>query len=94
MNLNLEIKEGFLNRHVDGLPDKKAIIKIWIEEIENNPETLVCEWNPFNKNDYKAGDMPDKGYLGTAKVIQDKHRGIGYHAWEQHNYAFIYYSIV
>jgi len=92
-NLEKRERDGFLNRHTDGLPKEKAIIKITIEDCEGEQE-LLCEWKSFCPKDYKEEDMPAKGYQGTARVVESKHKGIGFHAWTQNNSEFIYYKIV
>lgn len=89
----LKKKNGFKNRHLDGLPDKKVNMKVVINDVDGE-RIMLCEWNPFNKNEYFKSDLPADGYLGTVKVIEDKFNGIGFHAWKQNNNEFIYYSIV
>lgn len=74
-----EKKEGFLNRHLDGLPKETINIIILNDNIE-----LLCEWIPCIKNN---------GYLGTSTVIKGKYKGIGFHAWEQNELEFIYYKL-
>ena len=36
--------------------------------------------------------MPCEGYLGTAKVIEGRYTGIGFHAWEQNDSEFIFHK--
>ena len=86
---NFDEKKGFKNRHSNKLPSEKKIIEILIDN-----EIKLCWWCPFDKNDYDKDNMPSKGYLGTARVINDQkslYKSIGYHAWEQNDYEFIYY---
>lgn len=92
---NLEKREGFLNRHVVGLPKQKAVIKIVTKDIDGEHIDL-CEWSPFDPNNYKGATLPGKDFLGTAKVIEGKFPGIGigFHAWECNNSEFIYYSLI
>jgi hypothetical protein len=61
-------KQGYLNRHIDGLPKEKCLIKIITNDIEGE-HILLCEWNPFNESDYIGKIKPNEGFLGTATVI-------------------------
>lgn len=88
----LEIKEGFLNRHIDGLPKENCNIEIFYKDTFKT-EVVLCNWKPFNPSNYKE-KMPAKGYLGTCTTISGKYIGIGYHAWEQNDSEFIYYKLV
>lgn len=90
---NMEQKENFLDRHINNLPQKKCVIKIIHQDI-NGEQVYLCEWRPFDKSQYQANNMPSEGYLGTAKVIEGKYTGIGFHAWKQNNSEFVLYSIV
>ena len=81
---NLEKRNGFKNRHIDGLPTKKVIMKV-----VTNDGVMLCQWKPFNKEEYSIENMPANRYLGTAK-----HNGIAFHAWEKNNSEFVYYSVV
>jgi len=47
----LKKKNGFKNRHLDGLPDKKVNMKVVINDVDGE-RIMLCEWNPFNKNEY------------------------------------------
>lgn len=76
--------KGFLNKHDNPLPDKQCIIEIIV-----NDENYLCDWEPKDEN-----TIADKGYIGTAKVISGKYKGIGFHAWEQNDYEFINYKII
>lgn len=89
-NLNLEPKESFNNRHVKPLPKEKCIIEIFITE-SRNIRVDLCEWTPFNIAKYIGCELPAEGYVGTARIITGKYKGIGYHAWMQNNYEFIYW---
>lgn len=93
MTKNLEQREGWINRNIDGLPKEKSTIKIINKDVDGE-HIHVCEWKPFDKSEYRENDMPGTGYLGTARVIQEPHMGIGFHAWDQNNSEFIYYKIV
>lgn len=102
---NLKERIGFKNRHTDGLPKEKVNMKVIINNVDGE-HIMLCEWKPFNAKDFtgkkspaKFGgtqyvDKPAKGYLGTVKVIQEQFNGIGFHAWEQNNSEFVYYSII
>ncbi len=90
---NLEARKGFKNRHTDGLPTEKVNMKVVTNDVDGE-YIMLCEWKPFNKEDYSESNIPAKGYLGTVTVIEEQFRGIGFHAWEQNNSEFVYYSIV
>lgn len=82
----------FVNRHKNGLPNETAIIKIVVNDISGE-HIHHCRWEPFDKNQYNENNMPVKGYLGTARVIEGIYSGIGFRAWEQNDSEFILYSI-
>lgn len=86
-------KQGYLNRHTDGLPKEKCLIKIITNDIEGE-HIFLCEWIPFNESDYIGKVKPNEGFLGTATVIDGKFTGIGFHAWDQNDSEFIWYQIV
>jgi hypothetical protein len=88
---NLELREGYKNRHVDGLPKEKTVMTV-IHSDTDGEHSYVCEWTPFNKESYKEWNIPSEGYLGTVQVIEGRFKGIGFHAWEQNNSEFIYYK--
>jgi hypothetical protein len=90
---NLEKRNGFKNRHTDGLPTEKVNMKVITNQADVE-HIMLCKWKPFNKNEYTSKNMPSDGYLGTVKVIEENFNGIGYHAWEQNNSEFVYYSVV
>jgi len=90
---NLEKRNGFKNRHIDGLPTEKVNMKVVTNDVDGE-HIMLCEWKPFNKQEYNSENMPANGYLGTVKVIEGQFNGIGFHAWEQNNSEFIYYSVV
>jgi len=76
---NLEKRKGFKNRHIDKLPNKKVTIKIVINNFDGE-HIILCEWNPFNKNEYSKHNIPTDNYVGTTKVIEKEFNGIGFHA--------------
>lgn len=86
--LNLQNRTGFKNRHTDGLPTQKTCMKVVNVDMDGE-HILLCEWKPFHKQKTAAD-----GYLGTATVIEKQYNGIGFHAWEQNNSEFIYYSLI
>ena len=90
---NLEKRNGFKNRHIDGLPTENVNMKVVINDVDGE-HTMLCQWKPFNKEEYSASNMPADGYLGTVKVIEKQFNGIGFHAWKQNNSEFIYYSVI
>lgn len=86
---SFEQKEGFLNRHINGLPD--SICQIWI--LKDN-EVYLCTWFPFDESEYSEKTMPPKEYLGTAEVIEGEYKGIGFHAWKHDDIEFVWYAVV
>lgn len=84
-------REGYLNRHTDPLPNENAIIEIVHNDVDGE-HIYICEWEPFDINKYKGLMKPDKGYLGTAKVIIGEYKGIGFNVWEQNDSEFVYYN--
>lgn len=84
-------REGFLNRNTDGLPDKVCLIKIVAYSVFSE-SIYQCTWIPFDKSKYTEANMPDEGYLGTATVVHGRSTGMGFHAWEQNDSEFIWYS--
>lgn len=88
---NLEQREGLINRHTHGLPATKCRIIILTEDISGE-HRFLCQYTPFDKNNYNESNMPAQGYLGTAKVIAGNHKGIGFHCWESNNSEFVYYT--
>lgn len=89
---NLEQREGFVNRHTSGLPDKKCTMTVCTEDVSGK-HNYLCEWTPFDKSQYNEVNMPSEGYLGTAEVIEGEYKGIGFHAWMQNNSEFVYYQL-
>ncbi|WP_107039950.1 hypothetical protein [Brumimicrobium mesophilum] len=87
---NTKAKEGWLNRHVDGLPTGKCKLIIDLEPFVGPDENanFLCYWHPVADK-----EIHTKGYLGTATVGENRN-GIGFHAWEQNNSEFVYYKIV
>lgn len=88
MELNLEPKEGFLNRHIHKLPDNKEVI---IRLIDNDGNMYVCGWLPKKLNEFQEQIL---GYLGTARVINGYYKGIGFNLFEQNNSEFVYYQLL
>jgi len=79
-----QLQGEFKNRHIEPLPSHKCNLYI----ITTNEETMhLCEWIP-------AQPPTNTGWLGTARVIETKYQGIGFHAWRQNDQEFIYYKIV
>lgn len=90
---NLENREGYFNRHLDPLPNKSLEIEIITKDITGE-FNYICLWQPFRKEFYSEKNLPGKGYLGTAKIVEGMFKGIGFHAWEQNDSEFIYYKII
>jgi hypothetical protein len=90
---NLDHREGFLNRHVDGLPDQACVIKIVTQDFLGE-EINFANWRPYKEGSYKGAVKPAPGYLGTANWIGGPYDGIGFHAWEQSDSEFVWYKIV
>ena len=89
---NLEPREGYKNRHVDGMPDYGCDMYI-VHKDTFEEMIFLCAWRPYDPNNYPVDDQPSKGYLGSCKVISGNLRGIGFNAWEQNDHEFIYYKI-
>ncbi len=85
MGKNLTTREGFLNRNVDGLPEKKCIVNAVTNDVDGE-HVLICEWEPKQ--------VSATGLLGTLRLLEGPHKGIGFHAWAQNNSEFIYYQII
>lgn len=83
-------KDNFVSRFHVPLPNEVCKIKAMIYE-NDEPVVQICEWKPFNPEEYPKDKMPAEGYLGTAKIIEGVFAGIGYHAWRQNNSEFVYY---
>lgn len=83
----------YKNRLTDGLPDQPCDIRIIKTDVDGD-HTYLCRWQPFDPTKYTESTMPAQGYLGTAKVISGPHKGIGFHAWAQNHYEFIYYEVI
>lgn len=90
---NSEQREGFLNRHTNGLPDKSCAMRVITKDVDGE-HIYLCEWEPFDKSQYNESNMTSEGYLGTVRVIEGKYKGIGFHAWEQNNSEFVWYAVV
>jgi hypothetical protein len=88
---NTEQLQGFLNRHEVGMPTEKCRISVVTKASGFEPVEL-CDWEPFDESEHTKKDMPASGYLGTAYTVNGQFR-LGFHAWEQNNSEFIYYSI-
>jgi hypothetical protein len=91
--LNKTQREGFLNRHTEGLPEKSVPMRVVTNDFFGEM-VFLCEWKPFNRNNYSKENMPADGYLGTVKVTEEKFKGIGFHAWKTSNSEFVYYQLV
>lgn len=89
----LKQKEGWKNRKVESLPTKKVTVIEIIMNKSGEEHFYLCEWFPFDKSEYTEQAMPSKGYLGTARVIEGEHKGIGFNAWKENNSEFIYYKL-
>jgi hypothetical protein len=88
MNI-LKQREGFTNRHTDGLPKENCLIKIIVKDV-GKEFTHVCDWKPYDPSLH--GEKPAEGYLGTARVVTGRCKGIGFNAWEQNDSEFVWYS--
>lgn len=86
---NKEVKEGWLNRHIDGLPKEGCLMEIIVNDY--NKFQSLCTWTPFNRKEYDSINMPAKGYLGTCRDLKDR---VGFHAWEQNDSEFVYYRLL
>ncbi len=84
---NLEVKEGYLNRHLNPLPtDKEIFIKI----IHNGNDGIVdCRWFPNQHKSDCLGTARRYTQLGKSLILHT-----GYNVWEPNNDEFIYYSVI
>lgn len=62
-------------------------------EIMTNDGNFICQWEPFERDNYLPEDMPSDGYLGTARTI-GRPFNIGFHAWEQTDHEFVWYRLM
>ncbi len=90
---NLEKRDGFLNRHTDGIPSEITIIRV-VNVSSSGEDIFLCEWKPFKPEHRTKNFNPGTGYLGTAKVVEGRWKGIGFHMWEQNDSEFVYYALV
>lgn len=90
---NMEQRDGWLNRHTDPLP-KTEVVMVIVSRDVSGEEELLCHWYPFNKDNYRDWVLPGEGYVGTARVISDIWKGIGFNVWQQNDSEFVYYKLV
>ena len=84
----------YLNRKETPLPKERALIRILHNDVIMGMLEHVCEWLPHHPESWPHDrPKPDNGYIGTAKVIMGRYKGIGLHAWEQNDSEFIYYEL-
>lgn len=81
------------NRHEYPLPKEKCKIYVKKEDFDGK-KVYLCEWHPFDEKNYTEANMPSKGYLGYAKVIEGRSKGIGFNVWEQNDSEFVEYQIL
>ncbi len=93
MNRNLAQREGWINRHIDGMPKCEATVKIITIHMGKEVED-VCVWKPYNPKDWEGKSMPAPDYLGSCTTIKGDYVGIGFNAWVGHDSEFVYYSIL
>ena len=86
---NRTTKDGYLNRHSDGMPSIICKIKI-LSGPETMEEEIVCCWEPRKPTNQNAA----KGYTGTARSLGGKFKHLCFHAWDQNNSEFVYYKLV
>lgn len=91
--MNLEERTGFINRHIHRLPKEIVTMRIVTNDISGEHIDL-CEWFPFNNKSKYLENISEKGFLGTARIIEGKSKGIGFHAYKQNDSEFVYYQIV
>ena len=82
--LDLSKKEGYMNRHVDGMPrvTKNTTITVMIEGIERD---MDCLWIP-------SQNIGKHDYIGTAIVNSGEYAGLGFNAWTTTNDEFVHYK--
>lgn len=86
--ITLTEKPGWINRHLDGLPNVKCkIIVLGINEFIN--KEVVCIWNPTK---YEK----DENFLGYAeeyKFTLNKFKKLGFSVFKNSDYNFVYYKL-
>jgi len=90
---NLREREGYKNRNIDGMPDQACLMNV-IHEDHDGEIVFKCKWHPFDRQQHTKDNIPENGYFGTAVVIEGRLKGIGFHAWDQNNSEFIWYSLI
>lgn len=105
---NLQKREGWVNRHLNELPNKECEIIIIYEDFcsKNNDELIekeiCCLWKPYSgpyqspENVNNNSQLPFVGYLGTAweSDANKLYITIGFHVWKQNDSSFVYYKII
>jgi len=82
-------KWGLVSRFKKPLPKETCIIQVLIKD-SAGINIRVCQWNPRAEDN----DTSCKGYLGTARVLVDPYKGIGFNVWKQNKFEFFYYKII
>lgn len=80
--LTLVVKKGFINRKYNPLPNKDCII-----QVIQNDTIFLCSYQPNI-------DKSIPNLIGSATVIEGKHKEIGFNVWENNDSEFIYYKII
>jgi len=81
--LNKEIREGWLNRHINGLPKNNTNIIILYDDIDGQHE-IICNWKEY-VFDENMENTKNEFLLGTATSIDIEIPKIGFHLWSCNN---------
>lgn len=94
---NLEVREGYLNRHIDGLPGVMCNMEVIVRDVDGE-HVHVCRWEPYDRSKELVTTIsynkPAEGYLGCVRVIEGRFEGIGFNVWAQNNSEFVYYKVL
>jgi len=88
MKKRTQIKKGFLNRHVDGMPKKRCKIKILYEDLDGDM-ILDCIWDPYKKKSETQKTKTDETYLGIIKSLDFDP---WFEVFSTNNDKFVYYK--
>jgi len=83
-------KEGWYNRHLDGLPNTACLINLYYDG-----DYITCHWTPYNPPPH-ASKSP---YLGVACLYRGKLNPYGwidkhfFNAYDADDADFVYYNV-
>lgn len=87
----LDIRAGYSNRHIDGMPEAKCVIEVVKNDIDGE-HLYKCIWEPYDESSYGV-IKPYEGFMCSAKVISRPIQ-IGFNVWEQNDSEFVYYKVI